>query len=83
LKVDDAAATATLRDALFKTDAGGTVDATARGTTVRFEYRDDATGLSARKEFVFEPASFIVRVTAQVTSGGRSLNPTIEWTRAR
>jgi YidC/Oxa1 family membrane protein insertase len=78
LKVDDEAATARLRDALFQTSASGTLDATRGEGRLVFEFKD-AAGLYARKEFVFEPASFVVRFSAQVLSGDRPLNPTVLW----
>src|SRR5206468_10590947 len=39
----------------------------------------DAAGLSAVKEFHFEPASYIVAFRATVTSGDRAVTPVIEW----
>jgi YidC/Oxa1 family membrane protein insertase len=80
LKVDDAAATETLRAALFQASAGsaGAVVVGARPQTLTFEYKDVA-GLSARKEFTFEPDGYVVRVNATVETGGRSLNPTVLW----
>ncbi len=78
LKVDDEAATARLRDALFQPSAQGPVDATRQEQRVAFEFKD-ASGLYARKEFVFEPGSFVVRFSAQVLIGDRALNPTVLW----
>ena len=53
LKVDDEAATARLRDALFEPSVQGPVDGTRQEQRVAFEFKD-ASGLYARKEFVFE-----------------------------
>ena len=80
LKVDDEAANAALKVALFKTSAGDSerVDASRRAETLTFEYKD-AAGLSARKAFTFEPTGFIVRVTVDVEAGGKALNPTVLW----
>jgi YidC/Oxa1 family membrane protein insertase len=80
LKVDDAAATETLKTALFRPSAGiaGPVAVAGRPETLTFEYQD-ASGLSARKEFTFEPDGYIVRVAVTVEAGGRSLNPTVLW----
>ena len=81
LRVDDESANARLRHALFRPEgpaAGGRVNATRTEQTLVFEYRD-AAGLSARKVFVFEPASYVVRFDAEVTTGERRLNPTVLW----
>ncbi len=80
LKVDDEAANAALKSALFKASAGdgGRVDATGGTETLTFEYRD-AAGLSARKAFTFEPGGFFVRVAVDVEANGRTLNPTVLW----
>jgi YidC/Oxa1 family membrane protein insertase len=80
LKVDDAAATARLRDALFQVTSGSSdvVDATAQPQTIVFEYKD-AAGLAVRKSFSFAPGSYVVRVSADVTLGDRALNPTVLW----
>jgi YidC/Oxa1 family membrane protein insertase len=80
LKVDDPSANAALKVALFKASAGdqGRVDVSGRAETVTFEYKD-ASGLSARKAFTFEPTGFIVRVAVDVEAGGKTLNPTVLW----
>jgi YidC/Oxa1 family membrane protein insertase len=78
LKVDDEVATSRLREALFEASVQGPVDGTHREQRVAFEFKD-ASGLYARKEFVFEPKTFVVRFSAQVLLGDRSLNPTVLW----
>ena len=80
LKVDDEAANAALKVALFKASAGGEgrVDVSRGVETLTFEYKD-ASGLSARKAFTFEPTGFIVRVAVDVEVGGKALNPTVLW----
>jgi YidC/Oxa1 family membrane protein insertase len=80
LKVDDDGATARLREALFLVSggAGEQVDVTQSAQTLVFEYKD-ASGLSARKAFTFEPNTYTVKVTAQVAIGDRALNPTVLW----
>ena len=80
LMVDDPAATARLKDALFQVSGGtpGTVDATRQGQTIVFDYAD-GSGLKAHKIFTFEPATYTVRVTAQVEVDGRTMNPTVLW----
>ncbi len=80
LRIDDAAATTRLNDALYRVSGaeGASVDATATPTTLAFEL-ETAEGLRARKVFSFEPASFVVSFTAQVQQGNEVLNPTVEW----
>jgi YidC/Oxa1 family membrane protein insertase len=80
LRLEDAAATARLNEALYKVSGveGTTVDATAQPATVTFEL-ETADGLRARKIFVFEPDSFIVSVSVDVMQGAQTLNPFIEW----
>jgi YidC/Oxa1 family membrane protein insertase len=80
LKVDDPSANAALKRALFKASAGdqGLVDVSGRAETLTFEYKD-ASGLSARKAFTFEPTGFIVRVAVDVEAAGKTLNPTVLW----
>ena len=81
LRVDDESANARLRGALFRPGEGardGRVDATRAAQTVTFEYRD-AAGLEARKSFTFEPNTYLVGFDADVSVGGRPLNPTILW----
>jgi YidC/Oxa1 family membrane protein insertase len=78
LRLDDAAASATLKTALFQASATGAIDVARGPETLVFDYKD-ASGLSARKEFTFEPGGYVVRVSVDVQAGGRSLNPTVLW----
>jgi YidC/Oxa1 family membrane protein insertase len=80
LLVDDPAATARLKDALFhvSSGSGASVDATRQSQTIVFDYQD-ASGLTAHKTFTFEPATYTVRLTAQVQVGDRAMNPTALW----
>ena len=79
LKVDDAAATARMKDALFSVTSGsGGMNVTSQPQTLVFEYKD-AAGLSVRKAFTFEPANYIVKLSAEVLLGDRALNPTVLW----
>jgi YidC/Oxa1 family membrane protein insertase len=80
LKVDDATATARMKDALFQLTSGSAdrIDAATAPQTVVFEYKDTA-GLAVKKSFQFEPANYIVRFSAEVTVGDRTLNPTVLW----
>jgi YidC/Oxa1 family membrane protein insertase len=78
LMVDDANATARLKDALFQPAGEDRVDATRGEQTIVFDF-EDGFGLKARKAFTFAPTGYIVRVTADVQVGGRTMNPTVLW----
>ncbi len=78
LSVPDAATSATLAQALFKPSATE-VRVTSAPATLTFEYQD-ASGLTARKEFSFVPTSpYVITFSASVTQGGRELVPTVQW----
>jgi YidC/Oxa1 family membrane protein insertase len=77
LSVPDPATSATLAQAFFK--ASSSAGSGSNPTTLSFEYQD-ASGLAARKEFLFNPDSpYVVDVSATVTQAGKDLAPTIEW----
>jgi YidC/Oxa1 family membrane protein insertase len=80
LRVDDAGLTERLNAALYRVsgDSGGRVDAQANEATVSFEF-EDAAGLRARKELRFDPRNYLVAFSADVTSSGQPLNPTVLW----
>jgi len=80
LRLDDAMLTTRVNGALFRVtgDAGGRVDARTKAADVAFEYQD-ASGLQARKDFRFDPANYVVTVSASVKNGEHTLNPTIVW----
>jgi YidC/Oxa1 family membrane protein insertase len=76
--VDDAKVSAKLKSGLYKPSADA-VTVAASPETLTFEYRDSA-GVSARKEFRFDPAQpYVIGFTASVTQDGNSLTPTIDW----
>jgi YidC/Oxa1 family membrane protein insertase len=78
LSVPDADASATLAQALFKPSADG-LQVTAGTSTLVFEY-EDASGLKARKEFVFSAdLPYAIDFTASVSQGGKDVPPTVEW----
>jgi YidC/Oxa1 family membrane protein insertase len=78
LEVDDAATSATLKNALYKPSAETLTIGTAPAT-VTFEYKD-AAGLVVRKEFTFTPAHpYVVHFTASVSRNGTALNPAVQW----
>jgi YidC/Oxa1 family membrane protein insertase len=85
LKLEDPEKTARLDAALFAVTAERAADAIPSSlnaktspVTLSFEYQD-ASGLHAQKEFRIEPNSYVVTVIANVTDGGRAVNPTIQW----
>jgi YidC/Oxa1 family membrane protein insertase len=78
LKLDDAAKSARLNNALFTSASSGSLSATSNPVTISFEYQD-AAGLHARKQFSLEPNSYEVTVTVHVTDGGRAQNPFVQW----
>ncbi len=78
LDFNDKAATAKLRDALFKVDQT-TLNVGTTPATLAFEYRD-ADGLVARKEFSFSASQpYVIRFSADVRAGETPLLPTIKW----
>ncbi len=73
LSAQDPALGATLSQALYKPSA---MQVTAPGT-LTFEYQD-ASGLSARKDFTFSPdAPYVIALSATVKQGEREIVPTI------
>ena len=80
LSVDDAQVTQRINTALYRAsgDTGGRVDATTNAASVVLEFQD-AAGLKVRKEFKFEPATYIVAFSAVVTLGDQVLNPSVLW----
>jgi YidC/Oxa1 family membrane protein insertase len=79
LTVDDAQVTRRLNESLYQVSApADRIDATGAAADVVFEYKDSA-GLAVRKAFRFEPESYVVEFTPEVTAGTERLNPTIAW----
>ena len=77
LKLDDAAQSARVNNALYQVIPSD-LDARTTPVSLTFEYQD-AAGLRVRKQFRFEPNSYVVTVSATVMDGDRVLNPAIEW----
>jgi len=76
LQIPDAAASATLGNALFKPSADR-VQVTSGNASLTFEYQD-ASGLAARKEFAFSDQSpYVIEFSATVSEGGNPIVPTI------
>jgi YidC/Oxa1 family membrane protein insertase len=71
LRVDDAAVTARLNDALYR------VSGPDNGS-VTFEL-ETAEGLKVRKVFALDPQTFVVSFTANVLQNGQAVNPTVQW----
>jgi YidC/Oxa1 family membrane protein insertase len=80
LLVEDAAITRRLNEAIYQVtgDANGRVDATERAATITFEFAD-AAGLRVTKVLRFDPRNYVVVFTADVSSGGQTLNPAVGW----
>jgi len=80
LRVDDEALSGRLNTALYRVsgDTAGRIDAQQREASVVFEF-EDAAGLRARKELRFDPQNYLITFSADVTSGGQPLNPTVLW----
>ena len=77
LSVPDAATSATLAQAFFK--ASSDLGPSSDPARLTFDYQD-ASGLAARKEFLFNPASpYVVELSATVSQAGKDLVPTLEW----
>lgn len=80
LQVDDPQLTRRLNSSLYRVsgDVNGRVDATSTPQTLVFEYQDEA-GLHARKQFRLDPQTYVVEVSAVVSSGDQALNPALAW----
>jgi YidC/Oxa1 family membrane protein insertase len=78
VRLDDAAASAVLAQALYKPGAESVL-VESSPATLQFEYAD-ASGLRARKQFTFTPDQpYVIAVTVDVSRNGTSLNPTLQW----
>jgi YidC/Oxa1 family membrane protein insertase len=78
LRVEDPAVTSTLNGALYRSDASGTIDATAGPVTVSFTWQG-GNGLGVSKTFTLQPDGYILSFTASVKREGQVLTPNIEW----
>jgi YidC/Oxa1 family membrane protein insertase len=78
LRVADERVTATLNSALYSSSGTPPTSTTGVPLDLRFEYRDSA-GLRAVKTFHFDPSSYIVGVSVNVTVGERPIPATIDW----
>jgi len=80
LQVDDARDTARLNSALYKVTGAtnGVLDVANSSEPLVFEFQDQ-NGLSARKEFRFDPQSYTFTATIAASRGTVALNPAIQW----
>jgi YidC/Oxa1 family membrane protein insertase len=71
--------TTRINDALYRVSGGeDRIDATRSPASVTFEF-EDAAGLHVRKEFRFDPATYVVAFSVDARNGDRPLNPSIAW----
>ena len=77
LVVDDAATTARLRKALFR-PSSDRLSAVEGSPPLIFEYKD-TSGLSARKEFHFGQAPYVVGFSGSVEQDGQLVQTTVQW----
>jgi len=77
LSTSDAQLDATLNNALYAV-TNAPSEMISSPLDLRLEYRD-AAGVQAVKTFRFVPDSYVVTVRADVTSGSKTIAPTIVW----
>lgn len=78
IAVQDRAVSTTLAQALFKPSATA-VRATSAPATLTFDYQD-ASGLTAHKEFSFAPGSpYVINFSATVSQAGKEMVPVVQW----
>ena len=78
LRLADPQRNAVVNTVLYQITSGDAVDARQQPTTLAFDYADQS-GFSVRKTFVIDPRSYVITFTAQVTDGGNSVNPVLQW----
>jgi YidC/Oxa1 family membrane protein insertase len=76
---DDSTLTTRLNDVLYRVDGGADrIDATRSPASVVFEF-EDAAGVHVRKEFRFDPATYVVALSVDASNGDRKINPSVVW----
>jgi YidC/Oxa1 family membrane protein insertase len=76
---EDPNLTSRLNDALYRVDGGASrIDATRSPASVTFEF-EDAAGVRVRKEFRFDPATYVVAVSVDARNGDQTINPSVVW----
>ena len=80
LKVDDAAQTQVLNQALYRLDGatGDVVQAGSEPVTLRFQMAT-ADGLTAEKTFTLKPNGYIVSFGVAIRFKDQPLNPQVQW----
>jgi len=78
LRVPDERVTSTLNTALYSSTEAAPPNAIGAPLDLRFEYRDTA-GLRVVKTFHFDPSSYIVGISANVTMGDSPVAAAVEW----
>jgi YidC/Oxa1 family membrane protein insertase len=76
---EDAHLTSRLNDSLYRVNGGGDrIDAMRSPASVTFEF-EDAAGVHVRKEFRFDPSTYVVVLSVDARNGERILNPSVVW----
>jgi YidC/Oxa1 family membrane protein insertase len=80
LRVDNEETSRRLNNALYRVagESASVIDASQAPATIVFEY-EDVGGLRAKKEFRFQPGSYLVTMAVSVTEGTQTLNPWVVW----
>ena len=80
LSLGDAQLSSRANDGLYRVtgDDNNRLDVKDKKATLIFEFEDEG-GLKVRKELAFEPQGYLFTLTTNVSNGGRSVNPTIDW----
>ena len=76
---EDPNLTSRLNDALYRINGeAGRIDATQSPASLTFEF-EDAAGVHVRKEFRFDPATYVVALSVDARNGDRMINPSVVW----
>ena len=78
---EDPNLTLRLNDVLYRVNGGGgagPIDATRSPASVTFEF-EDAAGVHVRKEFRFDPATYVVALSVDAKNGDQTINPSVVW----
>ena len=76
---EDSNLTSRLNDALYRVNGdAGRIDARQSPASVTFEF-ESAAGVHVRKEFRFDPNTYVVALSVDVSNGDRTINPSVVW----
>jgi len=78
LRLSDQQGNATVNSVFYRTTAADSLDARQRAVTLSFDYSDQS-GFSVHKTFVIDPQSYVIAFTAQISDGGKAINPVLQW----